>query len=486
MSLIKPRPHQVGLLNDTRRATIVYDRILLTGATGIGKTTLGAMIAEGVGRKGNRAIFSTHKIEILEQLIETFARYNIPHGIIAAGYTESPDEPIQIAMIETLRRRIHKLKYQPQLLVIDEAAHAVCNSWSAVIEAFPGVKVIGLTACPTRGDGKGLGKWFQHLINGPQVGELIELGWLSPFEVWGANPLDLSKVKTKMGEFDADDLEVIMEDPTITGNVLAEYQKHLNGKRALGFGVSIRHSKMLAAAFVDAGIPAAHVDGTTPPAERKMNMAAFRKGTVKVLFNVGLFGEGVDVPLCDGVLDVNPRKSLSDVMQRFGRQARPVFADGMPIDTVEERNAAIAAGPKPISKYIDHAGNILRHGFPDEYHEWLLADKPKKKTKDAAEVAVKQCPMCYYVHRPAPHCPACGSVYEVESRVVKERAGDLVKLERRQTAAVAAHIRKQEQAAARTLGELIALGKKRSYAYPEAWARKMMDLRQSYRGKRRA
>ena len=478
---LNPRPHQVRLISDVRAALASHDRVLLTGATGIGKTTMGMMIAEGVARKGTRALFCVHRVELLEGLIAEFSAQGIAHGIIAAGYGEAPSQHIQLAMIDTLRHRLTKLTYRPDLLVVDEAAHAACDSWSAVIGAFTGTKVVGLTACPLRLDGRGLGRWFGHMVVGPQTGELIEGGWLSPFEVWGAVPLDLTGVKTKMGEFDQAQIEEIMSEPTITGNALKGYQDNLPGKRALGFAVSVKHSQILTAAFVAAGVPAAHVDGTTPKAERLMNMAAFRQGTVKVLLNVGLFGEGVDVPLCDGVLDLNPTKSLSAYLQRFGRLTRPVYATGLPIGTADQRKAAIAAGPKPVAKYLDFAGNCLRHDFPDTLHQWTLEDRPVRKRGDVQTVAVRQCPECYYIHRPAPSCPECGSIYEITPREVKQRDGELVKMQRKLAAMQAATARKNEERMAKTVQELIALGRKRGYQYPEAWAYKRAEIREKYR-----
>ena len=44
--------------------------------------------------------------------------------------------------------------------------------------------------------------------------------------------------------------------------------------------------------FNNAGIQAAHLDGTTPGAERDSTVQAFRDGSITVLCNVDLFGEG--------------------------------------------------------------------------------------------------------------------------------------------------------------------------------------------------
>ena len=47
------------------------------------------------------------------------------------------------------------------LLIIDEAHHARAGTYKKVIAAYPNAIVIGLTATPCRGDGRGLGGIFE-------------------------------------------------------------------------------------------------------------------------------------------------------------------------------------------------------------------------------------------------------------------------------------------------------------------------------------
>lgn len=455
-----------------------FDRVIWQAPTGFGKTTLGMMLGEGVLAKGTRAIFVTHRREIFDQVCKAFSDFGVTCGLIAAGFTERPERQIQIAMVESLRRRIARVKV-PDLLILDECHHGVSNQWSEVIAAFPRAKVVGLTATPIRTSGAGLGKWFQHIVLGPSVAWLIDQGYLSDFRCFGFPSPDLKGVHTVGGEYSRPEVAELMDKPVITGDVLREYQTHCAGKRAIGFAVSIKHSQALAQAFVDAGIPAAHVDGETPAPMRAYLMAGFRQGNIKVLWNVGLFGEGVDVPGVEAILDVSPTKSLTAYLQRFGRALRPLYEQGMPLESQADRLNAIAVAGK-VALYLDHGGNCVRFGFPDDERAWSLESGIKRGTTKST-VGMRQCVKCYCCHRPAAACPACGNVYPVTPREVAKRAGKLTELERDQ---VAKKMRAEEWGAT-TRDALIALGRARGYKNPESWAHFKMQGRQAKASKKK-
>ena len=81
------------------------------------------------------------------------------HGIIQAGFSPRPLEPVQVASVATLHVRAirtNKMELPPaDLLIIDEAHHCPAASYRAIIEAYPDAVLLGLTATPCRGDGRG-------------------------------------------------------------------------------------------------------------------------------------------------------------------------------------------------------------------------------------------------------------------------------------------------------------------------------------------
>lgn len=477
--MIKPRPYQDTLAGDIRDAFRQYKRILAVSPTGSGKRILLALMAKVAAERGFRTMVTVHRIELLDQTIETFHEVGIEHGVIAAGFKENFEPLVQVASIDSLRRRLDRVP-PPNLLVPDEAHHVPAKTHALVVERYPNAFIVGWTATPERLDRRGLGRWFDKIVLGPSLRWLIDNGYLSDYIAFGAVPVDLKGVKTVAGDFDKKRLQQIMDTPTITGNVIAEYMKHCAGKRALVFAVSLEHSRHLVDAFWKVGIPAQHVDGETPKVERRRAISDFRADEVKVLSNVGLFGEGLDIPGAEAVIDVNPTKSLGAYLQRFGRGTRPVYAPGMPIETPEQRVAAIAAGPKPHMIYLDHAGNIMRHGMPDEEREWSLADKVKKRRKGES-TPIRTCPKCFFIHKPAPECPKCGHVYDKVAREVQQVEGELQRIKKEEVEALRAK-KKVENKHAKTEEELVELGRSRQYRYPELWAKRFQQMRENRGG----
>jgi DNA repair protein RadD len=170
-------------------------RVLYQAPTGSGKTVLFSEIVRGAAARGNRVVILGHRDEIVQQIGEALTALDVAHGIIAAGYPETPELPVQIASVPTLVRRLDRL-HRVDLLVIDESHHATAGTWSKIIAALPEAKLIGVTATPERLDGKGLGEIFDMLIIGPSAAGLIAQGYLSPYTTFApAKAPDLSNIR---------------------------------------------------------------------------------------------------------------------------------------------------------------------------------------------------------------------------------------------------------------------------------------------------
>ena len=110
-----------------------------------------------------------------------------------------PMERVQVASIQTLHARAirsDRMKLPPaDLIVVDEAHHCPAQSYRKIIEAYPDAVLLGLTATPCRGDGRGLGGIFETIIETPQVAELIEKGFLVKTRVYAPAIPDLKGVQ---------------------------------------------------------------------------------------------------------------------------------------------------------------------------------------------------------------------------------------------------------------------------------------------------
>jgi DNA repair protein RadD len=447
--MLELRPYQTDLINDTREAMRSNRSVLMQAPTGAGKTAITVFMMGRAAEQGKRAFFLVHQNELLTQTSKALWRQQLEHGMIASGKARST-LLAQVASVQTLVRRMD-LYDAPDLIIIDEAHRAAAATYQTILERWPNARVIGLTATPQRTDGKPLDMTFDALVEGPTIRQLIDAGYLCDYEIF-APPIgiDISTVKTKMGDFDKSELADAVDRPSITGDAVQHYKTHAAGKRCVVMCVSIKHAEHVAEQYAAAGVPSAVIEGTMSGPERERLMQDFTDGRTLAVANVNLLVEGVDLPGIEVVQWLRPTKSLVIYMQGNGRGLRP-------------------APGKAGLIIFDHVGNCLRHGLPDDEREWSLQGKEKGSKKKAAEdeVKVKQCGTCWAVFRPGPAaCPTCGAPLAQTPRELEVIDGELKKVDKLALRAE----KKNEQGSARRLDDLVALGMRRGMGRPAQWA----------------
>lgn len=450
--MIELRPYQQSLIDGGREAYRQGKRsVLFCLPTGGGKTITASTIVHGAAQRKNTVWWLCHRRELVAQASRTFYDLGIPHGTVQQGHVSNPRASVQVGSIQTIANRADELP-SPDLIIFDEAHHIGAASWSALFDRYPAARILGLTATPWRLDGQGLGHWFEAMIEGPTVAELIEAGSLSPYRYFAPSKPDLTGIGVTGGDYQRGALASAMARPQIVGDAITHYQTLCPGKRAVAFAAGIDNSKQISAQFNAAGIPAEHVDGSMSAEQRDAAVERFKAGRTLVLSNADLFGEGFDVPAIEAAILLRPTKSLSLHLQQCGRALRPM--------------------PGKVAVILDHAGNIDHHGLPDDVREWDLADREKRKKRDAAEVSVRQCKQCFFVFRPAPKCPGCGHVVGPTAREIEVVEGRLEEVrrerEKRQT--------KTDERECETLADWQALASRRGYK--SGWAMIRWQARQ--------
>lgn len=353
------RPYQSDAIRRITESWRTVRRVMLQLDTGGGKTVIMADIAARAVAAGRHATIVVHRDYLVEQTVAKLQAHGMRVGVIAAGIRKDTRSDVDVAMIATLARREQS---PTDVLMIDEAHRSAAPSYSELIKSHKGW-LVGFTATPERLDGKGFDDLYDHLIVGPTKMELIEMGALVPSTVYEA-PMDregLKSIATQGGDYANKPLADYMKRAVLYGDVVQAYRDHANGKKIACFAASVELSQAYAQAYRDAGIPAVHVDGKTPTADRNAAMRAFRNGEVRVLCNVAIATEGLDVPDCDGVQILRVTKSLVLWRQMVGRASR----------TSPGKTEAIV---------LDH-GLCWRNpslGHPDVSVDWQLEGKRKR------------------------------------------------------------------------------------------------------------
>jgi DNA repair protein RadD len=374
--VINLRPYQQEAVANIRQAFSERHRsVLFVLPTGGGKTVLFSHITEQAAARGNRVCILVHRAELLRQASASLTAMGVPHGLVAANHSMDLSRRVQVASVQTLARRLHLFPQQFfQLLVVDEAHHSNAGTWAKVLGHFSSACVLGVTATPCRGDGRGLGEWYSAMVEGPSSQWLTDNGYLAQAKVY-APPIgfDARQVRTRMGDFDLNQASEQLQARQAMGDCLAHYRQHLDGQTAIAFCCSIAHAEGVAELFNSNGVAAASIDGTMDAANREQLLADLAIGRIRVLTSCALIGEGVDVPSVSGCILLRPTQSVSLHLQMIGRCLRP--QDG--------KQAVV----------LDHVGNTQRLGHHLEDREWSL-DGVKKRPRDAAP-SIKVCPQCF-------------------------------------------------------------------------------------------
>lgn len=479
--MVTLRPYQQTGVEKIRGRFGAGDRaVLYVLSTGGGKTYTFSYISASAAKLGNRVLILVHRTELLTQSSLSLASIGVQHGLIAPrnkakavaaahfdtlgrSYVDQ-QAMVFVASVQTIARQLDKWAHLFRLIVIDEAHHATAGQWARTVEACSNARVLGVTATPVRTDGQGLGRHaggvFDSLVEGPSITELIKLGYLVRPKVFAPPAqFDLKGIrKTAGGDYNQKQLAERMDTPTITGDAVAHYQRYLKGKSAIAFCASIAHAEHTAEAMRAAGVRAAAVSGKTPDDERRRMIADLGAGRLDVMASCDIVSEGTDIPSVTGALLLRPTQSEGLFLQQVGRVLRP--ADG-----------------KEHAVILDHVGNCLTHGLPDEERHWTLdgRENGERGPRDKEpEINVRQCPECYSVHEPAPQCPACGHVYTPEERQIKQVDGELAEVTEAQREALKQK-RRREVGAARTQDEFEKIAAERGYS--QGWVYKMMQIR---------
>lgn len=443
--------------------------------TGAGKTVVFVEMARAHAKMGGRPLVLVHRTELLNQTSAKLAAVGAAHGCIAPGHLWQPDRPTQVASVQTLVSRFPLLraaKWEPTLIIIDEGHHATAGSWRKIVDEYPKARILGCTATPCRADGAPLCDIYDDIVIGPQTRELIDRGHLcEPLVYRPPAKFDLSGVRTSGADWKRDELAERVDKPVVTGDAVEHYARHAFGVPAVAFCVSIAHAQHVSQQFRDLGWRSAVLDGTQDPRTRADLIAGLGDGRIQVLCTVDVVSEGTDIPTIGCAILLRPTQSLSLYLQQVGRALRP-------------------SPGKEYAIILDHAGNSLTHGLPDDLRVWSLERKVKRgrgMRENDGPPPPYTCLGCYaQLRHPVPNaCPGCGRVVPGRDRMAsieladgelqlakrsEEAARKLAAQQAEQAKAKERRARAYEEVQAKTLDALVALGRRRGYADPVGWA----------------
>ena len=346
----------------------LVDNILYQMPTGTGKTRLFTSIIRDIniwGLRHNinyRILIIAHRSELIEQSSRSLDKYRIKHGVLAGTMKDKRDltQAIQVASIQTITHpanqcMIDDLKFD--FIIIDEAHHAVANSYQKLWEYCPDAKKLGVTATPWRMNNSGFAQIFDAYIPSMSIKDFIQKGWLATYQYYSIpTSSELVKSIESIREFDIEGdyknsaLVEVCDTSKIRAQLYDSYEKNVLGKKGIIYSISREHSEHICLQYRSRGVTIENIDSKTPAKIREKVIQAFRDGEIDIIVNVDIFSEGFDCPDIEFIQLARPTKSLVKYIQQVGRGLR--------------KN-----GDKKCI-ILDNVGMYSRFGLPDEERDW--------------------------------------------------------------------------------------------------------------------
>ena len=394
------RDYQETFVADVTDAWCRHRAVIGWLPTGAGKTEIAVWFSMLEEDRGGCTLFVVDRKTLARQARE---RYSLKYGLLT-GLIRGEDtyvrgyEPVLVATVQTLKARwdhpdIKQALERVTLVVVDEA-HIQFKHHDEIIKHLPNARILGLSATPLR---EGLACMYGELVEGPSYEQLIEAKYLVRGRYFLPHTDDIVMGLKRMsvastGDFVSDQLSQLMRRRTIIGDVVQTWKERAGYQSTICFCVDIAHSKEVCDAFLQANIPAEHIDLHTEEEDRQAMFQRFREGRTRVLCSIVILGVGFDEPIASCAILARPTLSLSMHIQQIGRVLRPYPG-------------------KESALILDHAGNALRHGIVETFSPPELSKITKhsdRKTKSTIAETFP-CSECRALMSPGQRvCGECG------------------------------------------------------------------------------
>lgn len=395
---------------------------LIVLPTGGGKSVIMADIISRAVQKGKSILWLVHRRGLVIQMRDTLNTMGILDvGIIMAGYEPNIEAKVQVGTVQTYARRIDSKKedqfnpnfHQADIIMVDEAHRTVTTQYQHILGRYPYAIKIGCTATPLRGDGRGLGDVYDALIEIATVKDLTDEGYLSPARYFAPTTIVTDDLPVARGDFLLNALSERVRETSITGDVVTNWLNCGEDRKTLVFAVDVRHSKAIRDEFRKQGISCEHLDAHSSDDLRDGVFRSMERGDTKVITNVAVYQEGLDVPDISCIVMARPTKSLGLWKQCCGRGLR------------------VSPG-KEDCLIFDHGGCIDRLGFLDETVYWTLDaqvrgyTKPKPREADPKKMTCRECGQIFQGQS---NCPVCGTPLKSWGRHVQTYEAELKEID---------------------------------------------------------
>lgn len=349
-------------------------------------------------------------------------------GFYSAGIGQKRlHNDVVVAGIQSIHSKAHLLNKAPNLIIVDEG-HGVSQNKDTQFRRFiddciklnPKLQVIGLSGSKYRSDTGLVYGSKDSLFSGMSfeisVKYMIEQGYsVRPVVPYADLVVDTSGARIRKNEYVDGDLQNIFDHAEITRQCVDQIIRvgeAQNRHQWLVYTTGVEHCENVYNEFLRRGINACRTHSKIE-GESSEILAAYKANKHKVLIVVGQAVKGFSHNGVELIAYMTKTRSVVKYEQTVGRGMRTNYAPDMPLDTQEQRLAAIAASRKPDFVLLDFGGVVAELGPIDAIIPPV--SKAKRKPKDDEEESkpvepkLKFCPECESPAAQAQaHCYECG------------------------------------------------------------------------------
>lgn len=358
-------------------------RIMFEASVGYGKSLIIETIAQGYAGAGKNVLVLSNRKAVVDQLDKR------RHG----------SDRILVSTVQGISRSLEKIP-APSAILVDEFHMGGSGAqYGRVFDAFPEALVIGFTGTPRP---ESFDILPTHVI-GRGARWLTENGFLAPLLYYCPETIDFSRIKTRGGDFDEEEIIAAVERSEICGDAIGSYRDHCLGQPTLAFTINKKHAKSVADEFLAAGYESEILTGDDSDEEVERKIRYLADGGLVI--SIDKVSAGFDLPALSNIISLRPTKSEQLWVQQLGRAAR--LADG-----------------KAHGHIFDHAGNTFRCGTLTEERDWkdLERGADERQTETGERLSIRRCSECLFVFETGCTCPICGHDNVKDLRISKRTA----------------------------------------------------------------
>ena len=280
MKKIKLFDYQEDMVKRVQEAFKHHDAVMVQMPTGTGKTYLLAAIV-GLFLKEEVWVVA-HRRELVSQIKDTLERF----------FPSLKSTSIKVTSIQWLSRHYGEMEEKPGLIVIDEAHHALAETYAEVMNAYPKAKKLGLTATPYRLNGKGFTDLFDTLLCSWSMEKFIAEGRLSLYDYYSIKPgstdqllMDSLQKRGADGDYQQKELNEVMDVKPSLERLCLTIKEYVSGKKGIVYAISIQHAEHIAEFYRENGIKAVAISSKTPSSLRKELIERFKSSNTSQYFS---------------------------------------------------------------------------------------------------------------------------------------------------------------------------------------------------------